>query len=1364
MHRSFVKRFLLMLVPLTALIAVVVYSLHHYLVIKERTTLAAEEANGLSLGTVAITKELKAITSDLLIIAQHSEFSEVRQRLNPDAVRHLQQDFLLLVSNKRLYDQARFIDKTGMEIARVNFNNGLPVAVPKEVLQDKSQRYYFREALALNKGEIYFSPLDLNIEQGKIEKPFKPMIRLATPVFNKEGHKRGVVILNYFGAKLIEQFETEATGNFGDAMILNSNGYWLNAPNPGLEWGFMLDHGKAFAKSFPETWERIKKADKGQFRDQNGLFTFETVYPLLEGFKSSTETNAAFAQSMGKVEGRAYFWKIVSQVPSANLTALAERETRKILLVFGPLYIIVAMALGGLILVRGRHVTAEKALRESEARTRLLLDGISVGFGVEDLNGQTILANEGWARILGYTPEEFLNMHFTEYTHPDYAAEDVSLFGELAEGKRDRYQVEKRYLAKNGEDIWGRLTRTLVRDEQGNPKNCLGVVEVITERKHAERALVESEARFKSFMEAAPIGIAAKDAQGRFTYVNPVVCQHFGVPQEAIIGKTAADFRRSDIAAAIARAERKVIETGTPQAFEGETDDMQLGVQVIRNIRFPIKDSDGKVAGIGVVTEDITERRQVEDALRAREAQVSSFIDDSTVGIFFKDVERRYVLVNDTFCDFHEQARDTVIGKRAEEFQSPDHAKSTLSEDRLVLESRQSIHKEETLISRNGVARHFSLNKFPVADANGTLLGLGGMSIEITELKQSEEALRKQALVWEQMSEGVVALDSEARILDMNPAAERMFGYSTDEVRGQLGSIFHSDEVQGKLLNEVTDRVRRNGYWSGEVNSVRKDGSTVLVEANVMPLHDENGNPIGRIAVNRDISERKRAVEALRESEERFSTAFQWTPVALCITRMDDGTHIYVNNRWIFELGHTREEVIGRSAIELGVWADAPRRAAFVERLKSDGSVDDFDAVFVTKNGAEKSVVVDGRLIEVSGEQRVLIAFRDVTAHNQLERQLAQAQKMEVVGQLTGGVAHDFNNLLQVVETSLELAKDTIPNGSEAEKFVDGALRAGNRGAKLTQQLLAFSRKQTLHPENLDAHSLIDGMTSLWSRTLGEDVSIETKFVGGAVNFTVDESGLTNALLNLALNARAAMPKGGTLTVAVGKQHFDVDVPIENGVLPAGDYVEISVADTGCGISGENLAHAFEPFFTTKEVGEGSGLGLSMVYGFARQSGGDATIESELGQGTTVRLMLPAAVGERVSPSDAQTTGKDARHAIKVLLVEDDADVRATTHMVLESLGCEVVEAATAAPVPDMLRHDDSIDLLLSDIVLPGGKNGIELAKEAQLLRPDLKVVLVSGYPEGTLEKAGLTDAGFPLLGKPFSKSALSEMLASTMA
>ncbi|MBL6945128.1 MAG: PAS domain S-box protein [Rhodospirillales bacterium] len=758
----------------------------------------------------------------------------------------------------------------------------------------------------------------------------------------------------------------------------------------------------------------------------------------------------------------------------------------------------------------------EKALHESETRLRLLLGGVSAGFGIEDLSGRTISANEGWAKVLGYTPDELLKMHFTEYTHPDYAEEDVTLFHELAEGKRDRYQVEKRYIAKNGREVWGRLTRTLVRDEHGNPEYCLGLSEDITERKRTEEALRKSEERFSKTFFASPVAMAiARMDDGLLRDVNHAWLSMLGYSHDEVVGKTVGEIGLwRDPDARVDLIER-VKREGSVNEFEAEfvTKDRRERTMILSA---DVLEFSGKQQLL-IAFYDVTERKIAEAELVRSEAWFRALAGATPMAIGIKGLDRRFVWANEELLKWLGTPLDGLIGKTTSDIRANEYA---------------------------------------------------------------------------------------------------------DEVRQLEAAALRTGEPQTKELEIYLPDGGKRVEWS-----VR------------FAIFDDENTPMGFGGVAIDISERRA-----------------------------------------------------------------------------------------------------------------------------MESQLLQAQKMETVGQLTGGVAHDFNNLLQVVQGNLEMAKDTIPQGSKAEELVNGALRAGHRGAKLTQQLLAFSRKQTLRPENLDAHSLVNGMTSLLARTLGEDISIETQIADGIANVIVDENGLTNALLNLALNARAAMPTGGTLTVTVNKLHFDTDIPIENDVLPTGDYIEIAVSDTGAGMSVETLDHAFEPFFTTKEVGEGSGLGLSMVYGFARQSGGNATIESKSGKGTTVRLVLPAATGATSSTNEAHAVGKDVQHAIKVLLVEDDADVRDSTVMLLKSFGCEVVEADNAEPVPGILEQDDSIDLLFSDVVLPGGKNGIDLAQDAVRQHPGLKVILVSGYPEGTLEKAGLSDTEFRLLSKPYAMDELSDALASVMA
>jgi CheY-like chemotaxis protein len=379
-----------------------------------------------------------------------------------------------------------------------------------------------------------------------------------------------------------------------------------------------------------------------------------------------------------------------------------------------------------------------------------------------------------------------------------------------------------------------------------------------------------------------------------------------------------------------------------------------------------------------------------------------------------------------------------------------------------------------------------------------------------------------------------------------------------------------------------------------------------------------------------------------------------------------------------------------------------------------------------------------------------------------MERRLAHAQKMEAVGQLTGGIAHDFNNLLQVVQTNIEMARQRTAEDEKARDCLDRALAAGQRGAKLTGQLLSFSRKQLLQPRAVDANRLVEDLIRLLARTLGEDIAVESVLEAGLPAILADPHSLENALLNLVVNARAAMPRGGRLTVTTRNARLDEERVLMDGVLAAGGYVEIAVSDTGCGMSAEVLEHAFEPFYTTKRVGEGSGLGLSMVYGFARQSGGLATLESEPGKGTAVRLLLPVA-RSAAARDERPETADGGNGTGKILVVEDDPDVRGSAVLVLRSCGYAVREADDGASALAILEADPGIDLLFSDVVMPKGMNGFDLAREATRRRPDLKVVLTSGYPDAALEKTGLAKTQFRVLGKPYAKKDLVNVLADML-
>ena len=375
-----------------------------------------------------------------------------------------------------------------------------------------------------------------------------------------------------------------------------------------------------------------------------------------------------------------------------------------------------------------------------------------------------------------------------------------------------------------------------------------------------------------------------------------------------------------------------------------------------------------------------------------------------------------------------------------------------------------------------------------------------------------------------------------------------------------------------------------------------------------------------------------------------------------------------------------------------------------------------------------------------------------------VEATLRQVQKMEAMGQLTGGIAHDFNNLLQVIIGNLEvLRRRNLLAGDDAKRMIDAAIRGGERAATLTQRLLAFARRQPLNPKPIDVNKLVAGMSELLHRTLGESITIETVLAGGIWRVAADANQLENALLNLAVNARDAMQAGGRLTIETANAFLD-EAYADGNEVKAGQYVLVAVSDTGEGMGPEVVAKAFEPFFTTKDVGRGSGLGLSQVYGFIKQSGGHAKIYSEISQGTTIKLYLPrlalsADVPDAVPDAAALPAGERDR---LVLVVEDDEDVRAHAVSILTELGYPVLEATDGASALRLLDAHDTIRMLFTDVGLPGGLNGRQLADEARKLRPELLVLYTTGYARNAIVHQGRLDPGVELITKPFTFSSLA--------
>ncbi|MCT2559704.1 PAS domain S-box protein [Tsuneonella sp. YG55] len=635
---------------------------------------------------------------------------------------------------------------------------------------------------------------------------------------------------------------------------------------------------------------------------------------------------------------------------------------------------------------------------------------------------------------------------------------------------------------------------------------------------------------------------------------------------------------------------------------------------------------------------------------------------------------------------------------------------------------------------------------------------------------------------------------NDFRFLLVNQGARENLGYSREELSRlhpwDLKPEFAEDQFRAFVAPLIKGEVKQLHF---ETIHQRKDGSTYDVSVRLQ-LISTGDLPVFYAAIQ-DITEQRQIRRALEEVSGRLDAILNNTTMAVFM--MDERQHCSFMNRAAEELtGYTFAETQGKPLHDVvhHTYPDGrpfPIEECAIDRAFPENSQTQGEEVFVHKDGHFYNVgftaspmknaegVTVGTVIEAHNIDEELKAREALDSFNAalrrrveeaieerkaLEAQLVQAQKMEAIGQLTGGVAHDFNNLLQVIAGNLQLIKqDPLLDGRSLGR-INNALSGVERGAKLAAQLLAFGRQQPLKPKPINAGRILRDMDDMFRRTLGETVEIETIVAAGLWNCLVDPRQLENVLLNLAINARDAMKGEGKLTLEAGNASLDEDYVASHPGASTGQYVMLAVTDTGCGIPEENLAKVFEPFFTTKAPGEGTGLGLSMVFGFVKQSGGHITIYSEEGEGTTVRIYLPrtrkAEMASRPQGGWAAEKGNDE----VILVVEDDTDVRSTAVELLTNLGYKVIEASDADSALAILQCGMPIDLLFTDVVMPGKLRSPELARLAKERIPDIGVLFTSGYTQNAIVHAGKLDDDIELISKPYSVEKLSRKIKQVLS
>ncbi len=844
------------------------------------------------------------------------------------------------------------------------------------------------------------------------------------------------------------------------------------------------------------------------------------------------------------------------------------------------------------------------------------------------------------------------------------------------------------------------------------------------------------------------------DAQLRVTFLSERYTELFGIPVSSIVGKLRSELVRTDYDTPAWRTHLDDLANHRPyRDFLTTLVDAWGMTRPVKISGSPVFGADGCFQGYIGVGHDLTELRQREfEALRDAH-KLASVLEHIDQGVVYFDADLRVAAYNKPVLHWLQLEdigdpiglhHSDIMRRLAERGEFDPEDKETAVTSRLAM-VKAGHRLEGERARRDGRIFAYAFN--PLSEGGGVLTFSDVTEARKREarLARSEEGFRYRFRnlplpVWTYSAKTL-------KFLDVNDAAIAEYGYTREEFLSMSAIDMCGPEGAERLSKWLAEEGRSSAFEPNEWYNRRKDGSILQVESYGRDI-DFDGEP-ARITVVIDVTARKEA--------ERLNQRLVETSQDLVFVTDGRAKLLLVSPSVTRILGLSPDEMIGRNTADFMVPEDLEAARTAFKGAKRGVPVSNFRSRYRHKDGRIVSLLWMGMWSEV--DRRHYMVGRDMTDIDRTEAQLHEAQKMDAVGRLTGGVAHDFNNILMVIMANIdELAEDErLP--SDLGRRIKRIANATQRASDLTRQLLAFARRQTLRPEWTDVNELVSATAGLMRRALGEAVQINSRLAEGIWPVEVDRGQLQAALVNICINARDAMPEGGTLAVETENVVFDADYVRNNPDAVAGYHVAITVSDTGTGIAPEILDRVFEPFFTTKETGRGTGLGLSMVYGFVRQSRGHVTISSEFGRGTAVRIYLPRTTIERPVEATPERP-EEPRGTESVLLVEDDSKVRLSVAEQLRMLGYRVTEAATGlAALGELEAAAEPFDLMLTDVVMPGGLHGDALAAAVAKRWPQVKVVFMSGYTDSSNELRGRLDPDVLLLDKPFHRRDLAQML-----
>jgi len=1163
-------------------------------------------------------------------------------------------------------------------------------------------------------------------------------VALHIPVFRNKTYQGTIGIAINFSTLSERYLESIKIGEDGYAWMISRDGTELYCPVPGHVGNSVFKN----CRDFPDILVMARKMMKGE----QGVTTYQ--FNRIRG--DTVETIIKQAVYLPVKLGNT-FWSIVVATPEDEIIGELTGFRNRLVLVAVLLFLIV----GGLFFVMFRNrMLAREIVQRKMAEEAILaktkeLDRYFTGsldlLCIADHEGYFHRLNPEWEKTLGYPLSELIGKRFLDLVHPDDLEATMDAAGQLKKNEEIQSFVN-RYRHRDGTYRWIEWRSYPVENR------IYAVARDITVRKQMEDELKVSQARLKEIIEFLPDATFVIDKEGRVTAWNRAIAEMTGIRSEEIVGQGDHAYtvpfygeRRRALIDLLMEADelflqehyQAISKTGNTLSAEGFVPGLNKGegayiwITATRLCR-----DDGEVIGAIESIRDISDRKAMEVALRDSELRfkelsdllpeavfetdldlIITFVNKRAVSLFGytdQDIEKGIHALKMIVPEQHDRARDIIRRRLGGEFEGP---------------------VEYMAVKQDGIRFPVIINTVRVM-RDGEPTGLRGVIIDMTERKRAEEQIRLQAMVLDQIQDLITITDLSGNINYLNESQTRMLGYKREDLIGKHVSYFGDDPDQGATQQEIIEKTRTQGVWRGDVINYRANGSEIILDCRTQLVYDESGKSIAMAGFSTDITEKKRLERALDENRRDLRTAVDATDDMIVMT--DAAGHILLYNRVFGELyRNVSDNLTGRNIFELLPETTKEERLSHFEAARAKGIPFFFEDESDGRNWSNAAYPVIG---ESGGVTRMVLFGRDITERRiseqhrrELEERLQRAEKMEALGLLSGGVAHDLNNVLGVMVGYSELLLNRIEATSPAKSYAEKILQASERAAAVIQDMLTLARRGVQNRHTLNLNTLITDFLKA-----PEFLNITRQHAGLRVRTQLDAKPLhilgapvqlTKTVMNLIVNAAEAMPRGGVVTIRTANQYLDRPVSGYDEISE-GDYVVLTVSDTGEGISQNDIKHIFEPFYTRKVMGKsGTGLGLSVVWGTVKDHNGYINVESREGLGSTFTLYFPVSrediTVKKLPASLSDYMGKGE----SILVVDDVEGQRELAQRMLEKLKYRVVTVSSGEEAVEYLKTNRA-DLIVLDMIMDPGMDGLETYRKIIEIHPDQRAIIVSGFAE----------------------------------